>query len=201
MKSLVVVCFVGLITNGYCEKSERGTVNSTLPKDMYVVHATVYQVGILTNKTDDTFSKDQGHQEAITFYRNNGSDLNLSGIRNPLMTNVTAQSIIGIAPMEKANKTHEILPWTSLEKLASLQPTSKTPGGLKPNELQQTVKSKRDVTSVPVKIDRGSATIPPGKGIQSLALPPLLTLNQVPVPIPNTSVVHYAKINTLVKTP
>lgn len=69
----------------------------------------------------------------------------------------------------------------------------------------QTLIAKRDVASVPVKLVNGAAVIPPANGVQSLALPPLLTLNnnlsQIPVPIPNTSVVRYAKINTVVKSP
>lgn len=56
-----------------------------------------------------------------------------------------------------------------------------------------------------VKIVKGEAVVPQEVGIQSLAIPPLLTLNnnfsEIPVPIPNTSVVHYAKVNTVVRRP
>lgn len=62
--------------------------------------------------------------------------------------------------------------------------------------------SKEDKT--PVKIVDGSAIIPKEAGVKSIGIPPLLTLNnnlsEIPVPIPNTSVVHYSKINTLVRT-
>lgn len=66
---------------------------------------------------------------------------------------------------------------------------------------------KRDVPvgNTPVSIHSGAAVVPQAAGVQSIALPPLLTLNNkfsdIPVPIPNTSVVHYAKINTLVSKP
>ena len=66
---------------------------------------------------------------------------------------------------------------------------------------------KRDVPvgKTPVAIHSGSAVIPKSAGVQSIGLPPLLTLNNnmsdIPVPIPNTSVVHYSKINTLVTKP
>lgn len=64
---------------------------------------------------------------------------------------------------------------------------------------------KRDVSKegkTPIKVVEGSAVIPEEAGVQSIGIPPLLTLNnnlsEIPVPIPNTSVVHYSKINTLV---
>ncbi|CAG5008458.1 unnamed protein product [Parnassius apollo] len=144
---------------------------------------------------------ERGNQEAITFYHHNGSAVNLSGISNPLMTNVTAQSMVGVAPVaEGGNQSNRILPWSTLEKLAVLPPATNISGDPK-----QSSKSKRDVASVPVKVVNGAAMIPPENGVQSLALPPLLAINnnlsQIPVPIPNTSVVRYAKINTLIKAP
>lgn len=66
---------------------------------------------------------------------------------------------------------------------------------------------KRDVSvgKTPVAIHSGAAVIPQSAGVQSIGIPPLLTLNNnmsdIPVPIPNTSVVHYSKINTLVTKP
>lgn len=67
---------------------------------------------------------------------------------------------------------------------------------------------KRDVVKqdqTPVKIVKGSASIPEGAGVQSIGIPPLFTLNanlsEIPVPIPNTSIVHYSKINTFVHAP
>ncbi|CAK1588754.1 unnamed protein product [Parnassius mnemosyne] len=196
-----------LLKNGLCGTVREPNSNSSEPKDMYVVRATVYQVGILTNKTDEAMEREQGNQEAITFYHHNGAAVNLSGISNPLMTNVTAQSMVGVAPVaEDGNQSNRILPWSTLEKLAAMQPAPNISGNSKqPMVTQLSSKSKRDVASVPVKVVNGVAMIPPENGVQSLALPPLLALNnnlsQIPVPIPNTSVVRYAKINTLVKTP
>lgn len=66
---------------------------------------------------------------------------------------------------------------------------------------------KREVPSgkTPVAIHSGTAVIPQAVGVQSIGIPSLLTLNNnmsdIPVPIPNTSVVHYSKINTLVTKP
>lgn len=66
---------------------------------------------------------------------------------------------------------------------------------------------KREVSDgkTTVKVVKGAAVIPQGAGVQSIAIPPLLSLNNnlsdIPVPIPNTSVVHYAKINTVVRKP
>lgn len=69
----------------------------------------------------------RGNQESITFYHHNGSSVDLSGIHSPLLTNVTAQSMIGVAPVQGANQTRTVVPWSALEKLASLQ-QPKAPG-------------------------------------------------------------------------
>lgn len=57
--------------------------------------------------------------------------------------------------------------------------------------------------NTPVKIVKGSAVIPKAVGIQALSIPALFSnnLTNIPVPIPNTSVVQYAKVNTLVHMP
>ncbi|XP_013179648.1 PREDICTED: uncharacterized protein LOC106126490 isoform X1 [Papilio xuthus] len=170
-------------------------------KDMYVVRATLYQVGIITNKTDGKTDRQQGHQEAITFYHRNGSGIDLSGIGNPLVTNVTAQSIVGLSPVDNINETR-VLPWNALEKMASTQSTN-TSDREDPWNAQQ-VRSRREVREVPATVVEGAAVVPPASDIRSLALPPLIAFNNnlshIPVPIPNTSIVRYAKINTLVKT-
>lgn len=63
-------------------------------------------------------------------------------------------------------------------------------------------KFRRDVSERPVEIIKGATVIPSEAGVQSIGLPPLLTLNKnlskIPVPIPNMSVVSYAKVNTVV---
>lgn len=68
-----------------------------------------------------------------------------------------------------------------------------------------TKKSKRDTTNKPIEVIKGAAIIPSEAGVQSIALPPLLTFNKnlskIPVPIPNMSVISYAKVNTLVQSP
>lgn len=71
--------------------------------------------------------------------------------------------------------------------------------------LKRSLKMKRDASKedkTPIKVVEGSAIIPMEAGVQSIGIPSLLTLNnnlsEIPVPVPNTSVVHYSKINTLV---
>ncbi|XP_047040746.1 uncharacterized protein LOC124645054 [Helicoverpa zea] len=206
--------------------------NSTDPnKDMYVIHAMVYQVGILTNKTDNetTNLNTTGNQEAVTFYHTNGSQgLDLSKISSPLLTNVTAQSMVGVAPMPGNTKNGaNQLPWSTLNHLANMSPQHATAGSEPMKPSKRSIRSidiidsnedspfdnlyrslfKRDVSGekTPVSIHSGSAVIPQGAHVQSIGIPPLLTLNNnmsnIPVPIPNTSVVHYSKINTLVTQP
>ncbi|XP_013148033.1 PREDICTED: uncharacterized protein LOC106110678 [Papilio polytes] len=195
----VVAIVIYSVSLAVCEV-ELSHPSSPHPKDMYVVRATVYQVGIITNKTDHKTDKQQGHQESITFYNRNGSGIDLSGISNPLVTNVTAQSIVGLSPVDNVNQTR-VLPWNALEKLASTQ-TTNTSDEQQPSK--QLWRSRREVRELPATLVKGAAVLPPASGIQSLSLPPLIALNNnlshIPVPIPNTSIVRYAKINTLLKT-
>ncbi|XP_075991144.1 uncharacterized protein LOC142986513 [Anticarsia gemmatalis] len=207
------------------------SVNSSDPnKDMYVIHAMVYQVGIVTNRTDNETGNFNatGNQEALTFYHNNGSQVDLSQIPAPLLTNVTAQSMVGVAPVSasQGNAPNQ-LPWSTLNHLTNMAPnlpqnSKQSPPIMMTRNVRSSYEDdseksfdnlyrslfRRDVSSVgntPVAIRKGSATIPQTAGVQSIAIPPLLSLNnnlsQIPVPIPNTSVVHYAKINTLVSKP
>ncbi|XP_050361162.1 uncharacterized protein LOC126780597 [Nymphalis io] len=191
----VSLILMSYLTIALCTEHEDFKTNITSPKDMYVVRATVYQVGILTNQTNETSGSNTGHQEAITFYHKNGSNIDLSAIPDPLLTNVTAEKIVGVAPV-----TNNTIPWAALKQLVSssnVQGKSNTPINVHTN----VEKSKRDVSERPVEIIKGAALIPSEAGVQSIALPPLLTLNKnlskIPVPIPNMSVVSYAKVNTV----
>ncbi|KAJ8737215.1 hypothetical protein PYW07_000486 [Mythimna separata] len=212
--------------------------NSTDPnKDMYVIHAMVYQVGILTNKTDNetaNMMNTTGNQEAVTFFHSNGSQgLDLSNIPAPLLTNVTAQSMVGVAPMpDNPDNAQHQLPWSTLKHLTNMSPPSTltVTGSDPPKTSKRSIRSidivdtdaddedtpfnefykslfKREVADgkTPVSIHSGTAVVPQSAGVQSIGIPPLLTLNHnmsdIPVPIPNTSVVHYSKINTLVTKP
>ncbi|XP_039763977.1 uncharacterized protein LOC120636528 isoform X2 [Pararge aegeria] len=161
---------------------------------MYVVRATVYQVGILTNRTNET-DLNTGRQEALTIYHNNGSSIDLSGIPDPLLTNVTAEKVVGVAPV-----TNSSVPWKTLQRLISApQQGNAKDAGLNIH------RSKREETKTPVEIVKGAAVIPSAAGVNSIALPQLLNFNHnissIPVPIPNVSVVSYAKVNTLVHSP
>ncbi|KOB77275.1 Uncharacterized protein OBRU01_04396 [Operophtera brumata] len=156
--------------------------------------------------------KDMGSQESVTFFQTNGTHLDLSGIPKPLLTNVTAQSMVGVGPV--ANNVNKISgPWsTSLGQLASLPNTISMDRSEKANNGEVTFLDssgfhrrlfRRDITgNSPVKVIKGTAVIPPTVGLQSISLP-LLSLNNklsgIPVPIPNTAVVNYAKVNTLVR--
>ncbi|XP_060809886.1 uncharacterized protein LOC106133765 [Amyelois transitella] len=218
------------ITPGLCQENGEVTSNFTDPnKDMYVIHATVYQVGIITNKTDDdALNATTGNQEAITFYHTNGSNIDLSQITSPLLTNITAQSLIGVAPKADDMQSRQLL-WSDLNALSNpnhngssdagqwtVSENDKTYNDGNSDDLTAKLKKssgdnlkslfKRDlIGNDTVKIVRGMAAIPEEAGVQSIAFPPLLTLNNnfsdIPIPIPNTSVVHYAKINTLVRSP
>ncbi|XP_047544133.1 uncharacterized protein LOC125076175 [Vanessa atalanta] len=186
----VYLIVLSCLTVVLCTEHKDFQTNITSPKDMYVVRATVYQVGILTNQTNETSDSNTGHQEAITFYHKNGSNIDLNAIHDPLLTNVTAEKMVGVAPI--INNT---VPWAALRQLVS--------GKSNPpiNEHTNVEKMKRDVSERPVEIIKGAAVIPSEAGVQSIALPPLVTLNKnlskIPVPIPNMSVVSYAKVNTV----
>ncbi|KAM3968429.1 uncharacterized protein ACR2FA_002619 [Aphomia sociella] len=204
-------------------------------KDMYVINAMVYQIGIITNKTDDEAINDTlGNQEAITFYRTNGSHIDLRNLPTPLVTNVTAQNFVGVAPTNEDTQQLQ-KPLKAFDDLISLQPNLTVEKYNQSNKEMLTNKKeimatignngsnmnkridgfsetslpnifKRAIFSkTPVKIEKGSAEIPIHAGVQSIIIPPLLALNnsfsEIPVPIPNTSIVHYAKINTLFQTP
>ncbi|XP_041986543.1 uncharacterized protein LOC121738510 [Aricia agestis] len=190
----MLICLVLLVTARQVVGSglETEDANITAPKDMYVVRATVYQVGILTNSTNETEDFHNGHQETITFYRHNGSAIDMDSLPVPLETNVTAENMVGVAPVA-GNSTIPWKPWTALKPPASITGDTEAP------------KTKREAAETPAKIIKGSAVIPPEAGVQSVALPPLITLNknlsEIPVPIPNVSVVSYAKVNTLIHSP
>ncbi|CAG4955179.1 unnamed protein product [Colias eurytheme] len=164
--------------------------NHTLPKDMYVVRATVYQVGILVNGTSNETDKNAtGRQESVTFYHLNGSNLNLKDLPTPLVTNVTAENVVGVAP------TNTTVPWEALKNLGIKLP-AKTD--------HSTIRFKRSLVKIPANITKASLVIPAEVGVQSISLP-LMSLNnnlsRIPVPIPNVSVVSYTKANTVVHKP
>ncbi|KAG6456042.1 hypothetical protein O3G_MSEX009522 [Manduca sexta] len=84
--------------------------SSDIKKDMYVIHAMVYQVGIITNKTNNETDSNIGKEEAVTFFHSNGSKIDFSKIPQPVLTNVTAQSLVGIVPSSSAELNTPLLP-------------------------------------------------------------------------------------------
>ncbi|XP_047524705.1 uncharacterized protein LOC125062679 [Pieris napi] len=176
------ICILILSMCIYYASADDKHINLTSPKDMYVVRATVYQVGILTNKTKDSDLNKTGQQEAITFYQNKGTGINLNNIPAPLVTNVTAENIVGVAP---ANAPFPL----NMSLLGNATTLQRLP---------------REVV-IPANITKASLFIPAAAGVQSISLPPLLSFNnnisKIPVPLPNVSVVSYTKASTLVKKP
>lgn len=60
----------------------------------------------------------------MTFFHTNGSEgLDLSQIPAPLLTNVTAQSMVGVAPVagNQGNVTNQ-LPWSTLDQMTNMAP-------------------------------------------------------------------------------
>ncbi|XP_038216801.1 uncharacterized protein LOC119835839 [Zerene cesonia] len=140
-------------------------------------------------KTNRTLPKDIGRQESVTFYHLNGSNLNLKDLPTPLLTNVTAENVVGVAPV---NTT---VPWEALKNLGIKLP---------PQSDHSAIRSRRNVVKIPANITKASFLIPSEIGLQSISLP-LMSLNsnlsRIPVPIPNVSVVSYTKANTVVHKP
>jgi len=96
------------VTNGSSEEiieNDNTTVLNGTHKDLYVIKAVVYEIGILTevadgdNTTDDEdFSRERVD---LTFFdaHSNSSHFNLGDIPLPVQTNVSGQILTGIAPV------------------------------------------------------------------------------------------------------
>ncbi|EDW78834.1 uncharacterized protein Dwil_GK12502 [Drosophila willistoni] len=78
----------------------RASVNDT-PKNLYVVKAVVYEIGILTEVGDNDTSFESQERVDLTFYdaHSNKSHIDLGNIPLPIQTNVTGQVLTGIAPV------------------------------------------------------------------------------------------------------
>ncbi|XP_073839310.1 uncharacterized protein [Musca autumnalis] len=77
------------------------SLNDT-PKNLYVVKAVVYEIGILTEVDEnDTDSFESQERVDLTFYdtHTNKSHIDLGNIPLPIQTNVTGQVLTGIAPV------------------------------------------------------------------------------------------------------
>ncbi|XP_063632893.1 uncharacterized protein LOC134803976 [Cydia splendana] len=218
---LSVFCFPGIL--GLAVDPLSNLTNST--NDMYVIHATVYQVGIITNKSEDEIANMTGNQEALSFYHSNGTAVDLSGIPAPLLTNVTAQSAVAVAPVQPIASSDTSPSLTVLDQITkgkkiplvkrseySLQPLDQEiieadeHGDKKRSIYLNLFRRSVDNSSIrgpAIKVVKETSLIPPEVGLTSIGLPDLVGLNtsvaSVPLPVPNTSVVRYAKISTLVK--
>lgn len=78
----------------------QASVNDT-PKNLYVVKAVVYEIGILTEVGDNETDFESQERVDLTFYdaHTNQSHIDLGNIPLPIQTNVTGQVLTGIAPV------------------------------------------------------------------------------------------------------
>jgi len=82
--------------------NSNATSNGT-QKDLYVIKAVVYEIGILTEVDENSTSDDYSHERVdLTFFdaHSNGSHFDLGEIPLPVQTNVTGQVLTGIAPIQ-----------------------------------------------------------------------------------------------------
>lgn len=73
-------------------------------KDLYVVKAVVYEIGILTDSSDEDNSTDfESHERVdLTFFdaHKNSSHIDLGRVPLPIQTNISGQVLTGIAPVD-----------------------------------------------------------------------------------------------------
>ncbi|ALC43352.1 CG14949 [Drosophila busckii] len=71
------------------------------PKNLYVVKAVVYEIGILTEVGDNDTDFESQERVDLTFYdaHTNQSHIDLGNIPLPIQTNVSGQVLTGIAPI------------------------------------------------------------------------------------------------------
>lgn len=96
------------VTNGSSEEiieNDNYTVRNGTHKDLYVIKAVVYEIGILTEVADgDNTTEDEDFSRErvdLTFYdaHSNASHFNFGDIPLPVQTNVSGQILTGIAPV------------------------------------------------------------------------------------------------------
>ncbi|TDG52890.1 hypothetical protein AWZ03_000433 [Drosophila navojoa] len=75
--------------------------DSDTPKNLYVVKAVVYEIGILTEVGDNDTDFESQERVDLTFYdaHTNQSHIDLGNIPLPIQTNVSGQVLTGIAPI------------------------------------------------------------------------------------------------------
>ncbi|KAH8405253.1 hypothetical protein KR222_000584 [Zaprionus bogoriensis] len=78
----------------------QASVNDT-PKNLYVVKAVVYEIGILTEVGENDTDFESQERVDLTFYdaHTNQSHIDLGNIPLPIQTNVSGQVLTGIAPI------------------------------------------------------------------------------------------------------
>uniref|UniRef100_A0A1L8EDK7 Putative secreted protein n=1 Tax=Haematobia irritans TaxID=7368 RepID=A0A1L8EDK7_HAEIR len=77
----------------------KASLNDT-PKNLYVVKAVVYEIGILTEVGENDTSFESQERVDLTFFdaHTNNSFIDLGNIPLPIQTNVSGQVLTGIAP-------------------------------------------------------------------------------------------------------
>jgi len=109
VSSLPVLDSVNIsVANGSSEEiieNDNSTVLNGTHKDLYVIKAVVYEIGILTEVADgDNTTEDEDFSRErvdLTFFdaHSNASHFNLGDIPLPVQTNVSGQVLTGIAPV------------------------------------------------------------------------------------------------------
>lgn len=98
---------------------KRGDHNKPLKYEEELFINQVHLIKLIMINANKLFCLNRGSQESVTFYQTNGTHVDLSGIPKPLLTNVTAQSMIGVAPVgTKAGS------WGNIDQLASFPNTA-----------------------------------------------------------------------------
>ncbi|CAD7004916.1 uncharacterized protein LOC101448739 [Ceratitis capitata] len=110
---IAALCFAGTIAMPLLDEEDvsTGFDNATLeelqtnvndtPKNLYVVKAVVYEIGILTEVDDNETSFESEERVDLTFYdaHSNQSHINLGNVPLPIQTNISGQVLTGIAPV------------------------------------------------------------------------------------------------------
>lgn len=100
----------GLSDSSSSESGESPEVNTTVhingtTKDLYVIKAVVYEIGILTDSSDEdnSTSLEETHERVdLTFFdaHQNSSHIDLGKVPLPVQTNISGQVLTGIAPID-----------------------------------------------------------------------------------------------------
>ncbi|KAL3276141.1 hypothetical protein HHI36_020860 [Cryptolaemus montrouzieri] len=99
---ILIILILGVTKGTPVENiTENANDTDSEPKDLYVFKTVIYEIGVLTNVTDDNVTDGNATQEKVevSFYTpNNHSLFNLSNIPTPIQTNVSSVAATGFLP-------------------------------------------------------------------------------------------------------